>query len=198
MIESSHIMDLLKGVYIIYLLIVVSLMWLFVFGLTSKRILKPKIRVPFYGWVALLVIAGVGIHILTFHKIPWVKWDLSRDNIKVDREFDIAIADYTFRFPEKTLLIKEGEMVRFNLESRDLTYGFGLFREDGSMLFQMQVVPDHKNDIVWKFDRPGTYSIRSTEYSGPKGENLYVKDSVIIADEQTFAMLASRSEQRLN
>ena len=52
---------------------------------------------------------------------------------------------------------------------RDLTYGFGLFRPDNSMVFQMQVVPGHRNDILWQFDRPGVYTIRSTEYSGPAG-----------------------------
>ena len=26
------------------------------------------------------------------------------------------------------------------------------------MLFQMQVVPGHVNDILWQFDRPGVYT----------------------------------------
>ena len=56
----------------------------------------------------------------------------------------------------------------FTVTSSDLTYGFGLFRPDNSMLFQMQVVPGHRNDILWQFDKPGVYTIRSTEYSGPR------------------------------
>ncbi len=55
------------------------------------------------------------------------------------------------------------------MTSKDLTYGFGLFRQDNSMLFQMQVLPGHVNDILWVFDRPGVYTIRSTEYSRPAG-----------------------------
>jgi len=46
------------------------------------------------------------------------------------------------------------------------------------MVFQMQVVPGHRNDILWKFDKPGIYSIRSTEYSGPKGVSMIIKDAV--------------------
>jgi cytochrome c oxidase subunit 2 len=67
--------------------------------------------------------------------------------------------------------------------SRDLTYGFGLFRQDNSMLFQMQVVPGHRNDILWQFGKPGIYTIRSTEYSGPKGAAMVMKDAVEVVGE---------------
>ena len=55
----------------------------------------------------------------------------------------------------------------------DLTYGFGVFRRDHSMVFQMQVVPwnDH-NTIKWTVPENGDYTIRSTEYSGPKGAQM--------------------------
>jgi cytochrome c oxidase subunit 2 len=66
----------------------------------------------------------------------------------------------------------------FNVRSKDLTYGFGLFRSDNTMVFQMQVIPGHLNDILWKFDKPGIYTIRSTEYSGPKGAQMILKDVV--------------------
>jgi len=42
----------------------------------------------------------------------------------------------------------------------------------------MQVVPGHRNDILWHFDREGVYTIRSTEYSGPKGVFMIKKDAV--------------------
>jgi cytochrome c oxidase subunit 2 len=64
--------------------------------------------------------------------------------------------------------------------SNDLTYGFGLFRQDNSMIFQMQVVPGHRNDILWQFDKEGVYTIRSTEYSGPAGVRMIVPDAVTV------------------
>jgi len=66
--------------------------------------------------------------------------------------------------------------------SKDLTYGFGLFRRDNTMAFQMQVIPGHINDILWQFDRPEVYSIRSTEYSGPKGIKMIVRDVVEVVE----------------
>jgi cytochrome c oxidase subunit 2 len=68
--------------------------------------------------------------------------------------------------------------VLFDVTSNDLTYGFGLFRQDHSMVFQMQVVPGHRNDILWRFEKPGLYSIRSTEYSGPKGTDMILENAV--------------------
>jgi cytochrome c oxidase subunit 2 len=64
----------------------------------------------------------------------------------------------------------------------DLTYGFGVFRPDNSMVFQMQVVPGHKNDVLWKFTKPGLFTIRSTEYSGPKGVGMVVKDAIEVLE----------------
>lgn len=198
MVESSNVLSLMKVVYVIYVMLISSLIGTYTLGITSKKQIWPKIRIPIYGWIGFLVFVGVGIHILTFNKIPWVKWDLSRDRIKADQEFNITIADYKFQMPEKRLFIGEGQTVRFNLESRDYTYGFGLFREDGTMVFQMQVVPGSRNDLVWKFDRSGTYSIRSTEYSGPKGGNLLVKNAVVIARDPVMARLISQDEPQQN
>jgi hypothetical protein len=36
----------------------------------------------------------------------------------------------------------------------------------------------HKNDILWHFEQPGVYSIRSTEYSGPAGISMIEKNVV--------------------
>ena len=48
------------------------------------------------------------------------------------------------------------------------------------MVFQMQVVPGHRNDILWKFMKPGNYTIRSTEYSGPKGVAMVIENAVVV------------------
>jgi cytochrome c oxidase subunit 2 len=38
------------------------------------------------------------------------------------------------------------------------------------------------NDILWQFDKPGVYSIRSTEYSGPKGAQMIVENAVEVVE----------------
>jgi cytochrome c oxidase subunit 2 len=73
-----------------------------------------------------------------------------------------------------------GEHVVFNATSNDLTYGFGIFRADHTMVAQMQVVPQSKNDLMWKFEKNGTYYVRSTEYSGPKGARMVARDAIVV------------------
>lgn len=107
--------------------------------------------------------------------------DINRAEIKADKVFNITIEKQKFTLPEPTLNITCNEKVLFSVLSNDLTYGFGLFRQDNSMVFQMQVVPGHPNDILWEFDKAGVYTIRSTEYSGPDGWNIVLKDAVVVS-----------------
>ena len=188
--DSADIFALMKVVYLSYTLIAISFIGYFSVRVTRAGPTNPGAKKAFYTWVTCLVCLGVGIHVLTFNKVPWVKWDLTRDKQQIDQEFEIAMAEHEFLLPSPKLDIGIGNMVRFNVTSADLTYGFGVFREDGSMMFQMQVVPGHDNDLVWLFDKPGTYTIRSTEYSGPRGEGLVMEDVVIVSGPKYESLVA--------
>ncbi|MGE5430768.1 MAG: hypothetical protein ACM3QX_06825 [Syntrophomonadaceae bacterium] len=182
MVDSNTVLAGQTFAYTCYVLAIMALMGWFAYKVTrtgSGREIKP---VFFYSFVALLVVLGVSLHIITHETIPWKKMDLDRAQIRADREFNISMANHKFVMPESKLKFRKNEKVRFNVTSDDLTYGFGLFRNDNSMVFQMQVLPGHMNDILWQFDRPGVYSIRSTEYSGPKGINMILRDVVEVTD----------------
>ena len=205
-VDSSDVLDLLKVVYTIYVFAAMSLMLWFAKGVTNPAG-KPWFVKPatFYMYVGLLITVGVSIHILTFNKIPWVETDFKRHTIEKDPSFDkskqlfnIVVkqnkdrnspnhGEQKFYLPkdkmnEKGQLVVEcGKYIVFDVVSNDLTYGFGLFRTDGSMIAQMQVVPGSRNDLMWQFHRNGTYTIRSTEYSGPKGgRHMTIKDAVVV------------------
>jgi cytochrome c oxidase subunit 2 len=137
--------------------------------------------------VAFLVVCGVSLHIVTYTTIPWTPMDLQRASIVPDRTYEISVEKHRFTLPAEKLVVNVNEKVLFNVTSKDLTYGFGLFRADNSMVCQMQVLPGHLNDLLWQFDRPGVYSIRSTEYSGPAGIAMIVPDAVVVVDRGTPA-----------
>jgi len=185
MIDSNIVLFGQTIAYTLYVIVILILMSWFAYRVTrngeSKQI-KPAI---FYSFVGMLVVIGVSLHIITYNTIPWAAMDLNRANIVPDKVFDITVANHKFNLPSEKLSINVNEKVLFNVTSNDLTYGFGLFKEDNSMLFQMQVVPGHKNDILWKFEKPGIYSIRSTEYSGPKGINMVEKNVVEVTDNKS-------------
>jgi len=178
MVDSSVVLHGQTLAYTFYSLAILLLMGWFGFKITRQGKVKKSTDRLFYAFATMLVILGVSLHIVTYNTIPWAEMDLNRSEIKADRVFDITVEKHQFVLPSEKLIIKCNEKVLFNVTSKDLTYGFGLFRKDNSMLFQMQVVPGHKNDVLWQFDKPGVYSIRSTEYSGPEGYNMVVQDAV--------------------
>lgn len=140
----------------------------------SSRV-SPKL---FYALVATLITCGVSLHLITYNTIPWTEVDLKASGLHSDRVFHIGVADHEFRLPSPVLEATCGELTEFNVTTADLTYGFGLFRADHSMIFQMQVVPGHENIMKWEFAENGSFTIRSTEYSGPDGAQMIVPDSV--------------------
>ena len=180
MVDSQVVLNGQTLAYTFYVAVILLLMGWFGYQITRNSKeggVKPAL---FYSFVAFLVVLGVSLHIVTHETIPWKPIDLNRDEMKADKVFEINIKDHQFVLPSDTMKVKCGELASFRVSSEDLTYGFGLFRQDNTMVFQMQVIPHHKNDVLWKFDKPEVLTIRSTEYSGWKGSNMVVKDVVIV------------------
>jgi cytochrome c oxidase subunit II len=178
MVDSKMVLTGQTLAYTIYCIVIILLIVWFSFKVTAKGSgtgVKPAL---FYTFVGFLVVLGVSLHIVTYNTIPWAEMDLHRMDYKSDKTFVITVKNHQFIMPSEKLIVNVNDKVLFDVKSEDLTYGFGLFRTDNSMMFQMQVVPGHKNDILWKFDREGVYSIRSTEYSGPKGADMILRDVV--------------------
>ena len=182
MAESSDVLNGLIIVYTCYAVVIISLIAWFGYKISRKgegKLIRPGL---FYTWVGFLVVLGVSLHILTYNTIPWAPMDLNRVDIKPDTVIYITVADHEFRLPGEKITLKKDQKVLFDVTSMDLTYGFGLFRSDHSMVFQMQVIPGHKNDIFWQFPTTGVFTIRSTEYSGPKGTHMELPDAVEIIE----------------
>jgi cytochrome c oxidase subunit 2 len=177
-VDSSLVLWGQTLAYTLYALAMIVLVGWFALRVTREGDGRGASRTVFYSFVGFLVVCGVSLHIITYNTIPWAPLDLNRAGITPDRTFAISVEHHTFTLPEPKLKAACGEKVLFTVTSKDLTYGFGLFRQDHSMLFQMQVLPGHVNDILWVFDRAGVYTIRSTEYSGPKGIGMIERDVV--------------------
>jgi len=154
-------------VYTIYAFMIISVVAWFGYNLGRKEKAKSIVRIPFYGYMAFLVIMGVGHHIFTYNAIPWVSQDIMRHNIKPDARYNIEVDNHKWRLPKLPIIVQCGQTIAFDVTSDDLTYGFGLFRQNGTMVLQMQVDPGHNNDIYWTFNHNGDFDLTSTEYSGP-------------------------------
>ncbi len=177
MVDSGTVLWGQAIAYTIYVLGAMSVVGWFAYRVTRAPGgggVKPAFFWAFFG---LLIASGIALHIVSYNTIPWTPTDVHRASMDADKVFAITMADHQFVF-DPPLQVDCNDLVRFEVTSGDLTYGFGLFRLDHSMLFQMQVLPGHTNDVLWEFTENGTYSIRSTEYSGPAGYQMVVEDAV--------------------
>ena len=178
MVDSQLVLNGQTIAYTCYAIVIILVMSWFGYKITRSGKSSKISHVFFYTFVGFLVVLGVSLHIVTYNTIPWAPMDINRADIKPDKVFNITVENHEFILPSEKLDIVVGEKALFDVTSNDLTYGFGVFRSDNSMIFQMQVVPGHRNDILWQFEKAGVYTIRSTEYSGPKGAQMILKDVV--------------------
>ncbi len=181
MVDTALVLKGQTIAYTCYTVVIMLVMAWFAIRVTreGKSKVKPAL---FYTFVGFLTVLGVSLHIITYNTIPWAEMDLNRHEITPDKSFAIEVANHEFIMPDEKIVVEVGEIVEFDVSSLDLTYGFGVFKEDQTMVFQMQVVPGHRNDILWKFLTPGSYTIRSTEYSGPKGVAMVVENAVEVIE----------------
>ena len=164
----------------VYVLLVLTLMGWFVHAVTSERKINLKFKISVTVWIIFLVISVLTFHTLVHIKLPWTRWQFLKKQTIPGKEIAINIADYKFYLPENPIKLKLNEPVKFTLSSQDVTYGLGVFRSDGTMVFQMQVLPEHANEIIWIFQDEGNYTIRSTEYSGPENWKMVIKDAIVV------------------
>lgn len=129
-------------------------------------------------WFGLLILVALVFNVVTLSPVlPWQRW-LLWTRPTPDKRVAVEFEDYEMAIPPQGIEVKAGEFVEFVAISKDVTYGFGAFRPDGRLVFQMQVIPGYENKILWKFDAPGTYDVRSTEYSGPRHPEMFVKGAI--------------------
>ena len=128
-------------------------------------------------WLYFLIVIFVIVNVVTLSSlIPWQTWQIWQ-NPTPSQVVEVTYENYIITM-DAPVQIKANEYVQFDATSADVTYGFGVFRKDNSMVFQMQVLPGRTNTIIWKFDETGMYDVRSTEYSGPKHSDMVVRDAL--------------------
>lgn len=182
MADSIDVLVVLKLVYTVYAFIAISVVAWLAYRLTKPAGSREGAKAAiFWVYVILLAVIGTGLHILTYNVVPWVKVDLGRADIGVHKTFEIRYKNHQMTFSEMPMRVECNTPVVFNAISDDLVYGFGIFRNDNTMVSQMQVVPHNRNDLMWKFHKNGIYYVRSTEYSGPRGAAMIRKNAIVVS-----------------
>ena len=140
MVDSSVVLAGQTAAYTLYVLAVMAVMVWFALRVTRAGA-RPQARPLPYVRRIPGGLRRVAAHHYVQHD-PVGPIDLNRAEITPDRVYTITVQDHKFTLPAERLVARVNEKVLFDVRSMDLTYGFGLFREDHSMVCQMQVLPD--------------------------------------------------------
>ena len=113
-----------------------------------------------YG--VLLVILMLVVTIYTLRELPFNKpsYVESSEIITVDAEA------FQFGFELSQNEFSVGDTVEFNVTTRDVTHGFGIYNPDMEIIAQTQAMPEYENTFYVTFDEPGTYEVLCLEYCG--------------------------------
>lgn len=115
-----------------------------------------------------LVVVVVGLFALLLGTIFYVPYGESAGPNKQV----VRVTGVQFAWAISPAEVRAGIPVEFQLGTRDVNHGFGLYDADGTLLTQAQVVPDRTQTLVWTFDEPGTYQVLCLEFCGAKHHEM--------------------------
>lgn len=115
-----------------------------------------------------LVIMIVGLFALLMGTIFYVPYGESAGPNKQV----VRVTGVQFAWAVTPAEVRAGVPVEFQMSTRDVNHGFGIYDPDGTFLTQAQVVPDQTQTLVWTFDKPGTYEVLCLEFCGAKHHEM--------------------------
>jgi cytochrome c oxidase subunit 2 len=108
-LNSLELLAFHNVAYTIYALLIIAIIAWFGYNLTRSEAAKPLVRIPFYGFIAFLVAAGVGHHIFTYNVVPWVAQDIMREVSHQIKSIKLWLKNISFNFQVKSLSSNAGK-----------------------------------------------------------------------------------------
>ncbi len=111
----------------------------------------------YWFWLVLVVAA------ITFAMtIPYFPYSAAKTSADA-KHFTVVAQQYGFTLPA---VVPVNVPVVFDVTSRDVNHGFGVYGPGGAIVGQVQAMPDYTNHLAMTFTVPGHYTIRCLEYCG--------------------------------
>ncbi len=77
---------------------------------------------------------------------------------------DVLAQQWSWTFSQDKFQV--GVPIEFDVTSRDVNHGFGLYDPQGRLVAQVQAMPGYINHLIFTFHVPGTYTVRCLELCG--------------------------------
>jgi cytochrome c oxidase subunit 2 len=130
-----------------------------------------KIRETEKKWFVAVVVILAALVVGTIFFTPY-----GRSAGKNAQVVKITAEQFAWLIPQTT--IRVGHQVEFELTSKDVNHSFAVYNSAGVLLFQVQVMPDHWQDYVYTFSKPGTYQVLCLEYCGVGHDDMHAQFTV--------------------
>lgn len=111
----------------------------------------------YWFWVTLLT--AVAIFAITIPAFPYQRAFDTRGAMHVR----VTAQQYGFDMPTSLPLDRP---IVFDVTSKDVNHGFGIYTPDGRIFSQVQAMPGYVNHLEVRFTKPGHYTIRCLEFCG--------------------------------
>ena len=110
----------------------------------------------------IVIAAGVVVSFATL----W-EWPISGHAANAAKpDVVIRATAYQWRWEIDRDTVRPGQLVEFELTSRDVNHGFAIYRDKNHMVAQAQAMPGYVNRLQVRFTEPGDYEILCLEYCG--------------------------------
>jgi len=110
----------------------------------------------------LLVIIMLVVSIYTLRELPFNK----PSHVEGSEVISVDAEAFQFGFELEQNEFSVGDTVEFNVTTRDVTHGFGIYDPDMVIIGQTQAMPEYTNTFYVTFEKPGTYQVLCLEYCG--------------------------------
>lgn len=110
----------------------------------------------------IVIVAGVAISFGTL----W-QWPIA-GHASAAPKADVVIraTAHQFRWELERDTVEAGQLVEFELTSRDVNHGFAIYKGKHQVIAQAQAMPGYVNKLQVRFAEPGDYEVLCLEYCG--------------------------------
>lgn len=110
------------------------------------------------GWLWALAAAALAALAISLPSFPYGK-----PAALTGQHFAVIASQYSFQLPPA---VPAGKNIVFDVTSRDVNHGFGIYDARGRLIAQVQAMPDYVNHLPLRFNVKGHYVVRCLEYCG--------------------------------
>jgi cytochrome c oxidase subunit II len=110
------------------------------------------------GWLWVLAAAAIAALLLSMPSFPY-----GRPATLAGTHFSVVAMQYGFELPAS---VPFDTPIVFDVTSRDVNHGFGIYDPQGRLIAQVQAMPDYVNHLPLRFEEKGRYLVRCLEYCG--------------------------------